>query len=200
MQGYSEDQLKGLDIDTIMKAYAQDFTKASMLVSQGEETEILLLPKNELSIEKLKILSQIPSTNESVDEKLKPAPAGFDEYQDLQRDATADSSRSSPQKGRVMPIAIIGMSCRFPGGATEIKKFWELVSEGRSTWSTIPKDRFNADAFYHPDADRTDAVSISKVFATMHPTSLTGTIDECERWPFLIRNRLHSIRCSFFQH
>ena len=49
-----------------------------------------------------------------------------------------------------MPIAIIGMSCRFPGDATSPEKLWKLVSEGRSAWSEIPKDRFNQDAFYHP--------------------------------------------------
>lgn len=48
------------------------------------------------------------------------------------------------------PIAIIGMSCRFPGDATSPEKLWKLVSEGRSAWSEIPKERFNQDAFYHP--------------------------------------------------
>jgi hypothetical protein len=57
-----------------------------------------------------------------------------------------------------MPIAIIGMSCRFPGNATSPEKLWELVSQGRSAWSEIPKDRFNNDSFYHPQASNLETV------------------------------------------
>ncbi|CAG8028853.1 unnamed protein product [Penicillium olsonii] len=51
-------------------------------------------------------------------------------------------------------MAIIGMSCRLPGEVTTPDQFWEMCSRGRSTWSKFPKDRFNGDAFYHPNADR----------------------------------------------
>ncbi|KAL6722106.1 hypothetical protein ACLMJK_001212 [Lecanora helva] len=53
----------------------------------------------------------------------------------------------------VMPIAIIGMSCRFPGGSTNPSKLWEMLSQGRSAWSEFPLERFNQDAFYHPQAE-----------------------------------------------
>lgn len=52
------------------------------------------------------------------------------------------------------PIAVVGIGCRFPGDATTPEKLWELISNGRSAWSAIPKDRFNVDAFYHPQAGR----------------------------------------------
>ena len=51
------------------------------------------------------------------------------------------------------PIAIVGMSCRFPGGANDIDKFWTLLAEGRSAWSDVPPDRFNWKSFYHPNPD-----------------------------------------------
>ncbi|CAI7628316.1 unnamed protein product [Penicillium bialowiezense] len=51
-------------------------------------------------------------------------------------------------------MAIIGMSCRLPGEVTTADEFWKMCSRGRSTWSKFPKDRFNADAFQHPHADR----------------------------------------------
>ena len=60
----------------------------------------------------------------------------------------------------VMPIAIVGMGCRYPGGATSPEKLWEMCAEQRDAWSTIPKDRFNADEFYHPDPSRNGTVSI----------------------------------------
>ncbi|KAL2132992.1 hypothetical protein VTI74DRAFT_3062 [Chaetomium olivicolor] len=49
------------------------------------------------------------------------------------------------------PIAVIGMSCRLPGGANSPEQLWDMLSEGRSAWGPVPRDRWNADAFYHPD-------------------------------------------------
>ncbi|KAL2829478.1 hypothetical protein BDW59DRAFT_159066 [Aspergillus cavernicola] len=52
---------------------------------------------------------------------------------------------------KTMPLAIVGMSCRFGGGASNPEKLWDMLAEGRSAWSPVPKSRFNQDAFYHPD-------------------------------------------------
>lgn len=52
-----------------------------------------------------------------------------------------------------LPIAIIGMGCRFPGNATDPQKLWALLAEGRSCWTDVPTDRFNESAFYHPNPD-----------------------------------------------
>lgn len=49
------------------------------------------------------------------------------------------------------PIAIIGIGCRLPGDVGNAEDFWRLLSEGGSGWSVVPKDRWNVDAFYHPD-------------------------------------------------
>lgn len=46
------------------------------------------------------------------------------------------------------PIAIIGMSCRFPGGASEPSRLWDALSQGKSAWSEVPEDRFNMKAFH----------------------------------------------------
>ncbi|KAJ5902202.1 hypothetical protein N7495_002730 [Penicillium taxi] len=51
-------------------------------------------------------------------------------------------------------MAIVGMSCRLPGQVSNVEEFWDLCSRGRSAWSPIPKNRFNADSFYHPNHDR----------------------------------------------
>ena len=50
-------------------------------------------------------------------------------------------------------IAIVGMSCRFPGGANDPEKLWSLISQGRSAWQDVPSDRFNWKSFYHPSPD-----------------------------------------------
>ncbi|NES64844.1 MAG: type I polyketide synthase, partial [Okeania sp. SIO2D1] len=51
------------------------------------------------------------------------------------------------------PIAIIGMSCRFPGGATDPEKFWHLLQRGIGVRSEIPRDRWDIEAYYDPDPD-----------------------------------------------
>src|ERR1041384_78247 len=49
-------------------------------------------------------------------------------------------------------IAIIGMACRLPGGANSPEQLWEMLHQGRSGWGPVPRGRWNAEAFYHPDS------------------------------------------------
>ena len=59
---------------------------------------------------------------------------------------------------KLEPIAVIGFAARLPGDASSAKAFWQMLSEGRSARTKIPHDRFNIDAFYHPDNERIDTV------------------------------------------
>ena len=45
-------------------------------------------------------------------------------------------------------IAIVGMSCRFPG-ADNLDDYWTLLREGRSGISPTSRDRWDVDAHYH---------------------------------------------------
>ncbi|KAK2598024.1 hypothetical protein QQS21_005861 [Conoideocrella luteorostrata] len=60
---------------------------------------------------------------------------------------------SSPEAP--MPIAIVGMSCRLPGEATNPDTFWDMILNGRNALTEVPKSRYNIDAFYHPFSKRT---------------------------------------------
>jgi acyl transferase domain-containing protein/thioesterase domain-containing protein/acyl carrier protein len=48
------------------------------------------------------------------------------------------------------PIAIIGMSCRFPQSPSP-EAYWELLHDGVDAITEVPKDRFDIDEYFHPE-------------------------------------------------
>ncbi len=49
------------------------------------------------------------------------------------------------------PIAIIGMGCRFPGGADNLAAFWQLLHHGVDAITDVPSDRWNMNDYYDAD-------------------------------------------------
>lgn len=49
------------------------------------------------------------------------------------------------------PIAIIGMGCRFPGGAETPASFWQLLNQGVDAIGEVPASRWDIDAYYDPE-------------------------------------------------
>ncbi|MER5432227.1 type I polyketide synthase [Streptomyces sp. NPDC002588] len=55
-------------------------------------------------------------------------------------DLTTERLRATEERQRE-PVAIIGMSCRFPGGVESPEDLWRVVTEGRDVVSDFPTDR-----------------------------------------------------------
>ncbi len=68
------------------------------------------------------------------------------------------SAKSGPQLAAAVttrtdePIAIVAVSCRFPG-APDPEAFWEVLAGGVNAIREVPEDRFDIDEFYDPDPD-----------------------------------------------
>jgi acyl transferase domain-containing protein len=57
------------------------------------------------------------------------------------------------ERERAEPIAIVGVGCRFPMGADSPAAFWALLRNGVDAVTEVPKERWDADAFYDPNPD-----------------------------------------------
>src|SRR4029077_16751001 len=58
------------------------------------------------------------------------------------------------KRDRCEPIAVVGMACRFPGGANDPGDFWQLLHAGFDANREIPTGRFDIDAHYEPACDQ----------------------------------------------
>lgn len=62
------------------------------------------------------------------------------------------------QSDKMEPIAVIGLDLKLPQDAATPEGFFDMLKEGRSALTEVPSDRYNLDAFYHPDQERAGTV------------------------------------------
>jgi acyl transferase domain-containing protein len=62
--------------------------------------------------------------------------------------APLPGAASSP--GRTVPIAIVGMACRFPG-APDKERFWDNLARGECAIREVPRERWDPALFYSPE-------------------------------------------------
>src|ERR1019366_147561 len=82
------------------------------------------------------LLTQTSETSQAAEGRAVPAP-----------------SATGPRSALDGTIAVVGIGCRFPGGADSPEAFWDLLLSGRNAVTEVPADRWDVDAFYDPDPD-----------------------------------------------
>ncbi|MCP3102831.1 type I polyketide synthase [Myxococcus sp. K15C18031901] len=84
-------------------------------------------------------------------------PSSPEELTPLQRAALAIKTLRARvdalELSRSEPIAIIGMGCRFPGGADDARLYWEVLRGGVDAVGPVPADRWDAEAYHSRDPD-----------------------------------------------
>jgi acyl transferase domain-containing protein/acyl carrier protein/short-subunit dehydrogenase len=53
--------------------------------------------------------------------------------------------------GVAEPIAVVGLACRFPGGANSPAAYWSLLSQGVDAITAVPAERWDQEAYYDDD-------------------------------------------------
>ncbi|MEM8677428.1 MAG: SDR family NAD(P)-dependent oxidoreductase, partial [Cyanobacteria bacterium P01_G01_bin.67] len=81
------------------------------------------------------------------------------DYQQLLKDALVEmrkmrSKLESLEQEKYEAIAVIGMDCRFPGGADNPDAYWEMLKSGVDGIVEVPPSRWNIDEYFddNPDA------------------------------------------------
>jgi len=91
---------------------------------------------NYLQTEHLGELKEINPSAEIIAETEKKEPQLISKASDIQNEA----------------IAVIGIGCRFPGGANDPDSFWNVLTRGTDAIVAVPSDRWNMSEYYDPDA------------------------------------------------
>ncbi|KAJ4461522.1 putative 6-deoxyerythronolide-B synthase EryA1 [Paratrimastix pyriformis] len=91
---------------------------------------------------------------------------------------TAEAGAAQPAAGLSLspqqadePIAIVGMSCRYPGGIRSTQDFWNTLCQGRDCVTEVPPERWSMDLFYDKDP-KAPGKSVTKCMGALKDVDL----------------------------
>ncbi len=73
--------------------------------------------------------------------------------------ARMEAKLKAMEQAQREPIAVIGMACRFPGGANHPDAYWRLLLDGVDAISEVPPSRWDIDRYYAPDPNASGKMS-----------------------------------------
>jgi mycoketide-CoA synthase len=85
-----------------------------------------------------------------------PTPVAVAEYLRSKVEGTESAARTIKRSSGTAdePIAIVGMSCRYPGGVSSPADLWQLVASGTDAIGEFPNDRgWDLERLFDPDPD-----------------------------------------------
>ncbi len=66
---------------------------------------------------------------------------------------TLQTRLARAERAQREPIAVVGLGCRFPGGADTPESFWQLLVDGVDAVREVPPERWDVESFYDPDPE-----------------------------------------------
>ena len=94
---------------------------------------------------KAQSIPEVPISASRFDHEI-PVPIAKKIRKRFERSLQVTSSEAEPRE----PIAIIGMSGRYPHAGT-LQEFWDNLAAGKDGITEIPEERWSLKEFYHPD-------------------------------------------------
>jgi acyl transferase domain-containing protein/aryl carrier-like protein len=82
------------------------------------------------------------------------------------------AAAAGPRPRSTEPLAVVGLGCRMPGGASDPEAFWELLRDGVDATGEFPAARADASRLYDPDPE-----APGKAYVTRG-----GFLDEVDRF------------------
>src|SRR5260221_6333535 len=58
---------------------------------------------------------------------------------------------AAAERSKAEPIAVIGVGCRFPGGADGPDAYWRILQSGSDAVREVPPDRWDIERYFDPD-------------------------------------------------